>query len=216
MKSLAIYGHNSHGKGNFLKSYELFLKLISTSFTQTKQSIPIEPFLLNTANHQKPSSFEISFLIRETKYRYGFEVTAKNVVSEWLFYSEAGVKENFLFVRNAQDFQISKTWNKELNIKHEIHSVPFAKPTILFLSVLISQDNPKISPIGRWLQQNIILSNLDNDNILSTATEIFSNLEYRDLILRFIENADLGFTTIFDKIVANIQKNNKYEKGFLV
>src|SRR5665647_1399446 len=48
LKSIAVYGHNSHGKSNLLKTYEFFLSFINTSFNQPKQFIPVEQFVLNT------------------------------------------------------------------------------------------------------------------------------------------------------------------------
>jgi uncharacterized protein len=216
LKSLAVYGHNSHGKSNFLKAYEFFLSFINTSFNQPKQFIPIEQFALNTSMQNKPSSFEIIFYIADTKYRYGFEVTPNKIVAEWLFYAPFGKKENYLFNRFEQDFQLSKVWNKEANNKIELQSVPFAKPNVLLLSVLIAQDVIKIKEISEKLNASIIVRDLNNtNNLLAMATEIFSQDKYQADILGFIEDADLGFTTIFDKIEKKLQEQNEFDRGFL-
>lgn len=216
LKSLAVYGHNSHGKSNFLKAYEFFLSFINTSFNQPKQFIPIEQFVLNTSMQNKPSFFEIIFFIADTKYRYGFEVTTNKIVAEWLFYAPFGKKENYLFNRFEQDFQLSKVWNKEANNKIELQSVPFAKPNVLLLSVLIAQDVVKIKEISEKLNASIIVRDLNNtNNLLAMATEIFSQDKYKADILAFIEDADLGFTTIFDKIEKKLQEQNEFDRGFL-
>ncbi len=216
LKSLAVYGHNSHGKSNFLKVYEFFLSFINTSFNQPKQFIPIEQFVLNTSMQNKPSFFEIIFFIADTKYRYGFEVTTNKIVAEWLFYAPFGKKENYLFNRFEQDFQLSKVWNKEANNKIELQSVPFAKPNVLLLSVLIAQDVVKIKEISEKLNASIIVRDLNNtNNLLAMATEIFSQDKYQADILAFIEDADLGFTTIFDKIEKKLQEQNEFDRGFL-
>src|SRR5438477_771001 len=72
LKSIAIYGHNSHGKSNLIKSYQFFRHTIFTSFTfgKTEGFIDVDYFKLNTSNKKRPSFFGIVFLIRETKYRY--------------------------------------------------------------------------------------------------------------------------------------------------
>jgi AAA15 family ATPase/GTPase len=216
LKSLAVYGHNSHGKSNFLKAYEFFLSFINTSFNQPKRFIPIEQFVLNTSMQNKPSFFEIIFFIADTKYRYGFEVTTNKIVAEWLFYAPFGKKENYLFNRFEQDFQLSKVWNKEANNKIELQSVPFAKPNVLLLSVLIAQDVVKIKEISEKLNASIIVRDLNNtNNLLAMATEIFSQDKYQADILAFIEDADLGFTTIFDKIEKKLQEQNEFDRGFL-
>jgi len=208
LKSVAIYGYNSHGKTNFIRAYAFFRNIILTSFALGKvdSEIDVEPFLLNTSNLDKPSFFELTFLIKETKYRYGFEITNKKVVSEWFYYAEAGVRENKLFYRYEQEFRdISKLWNKESGSRIEQAKV-FTKPHNLFLSVLLTQDNiPRVEEIASWLKGNIILTNYYSSD-LNGADKIYSKLEYRETIRKFIENADLGFTNIFDKISTTINK----------
>ena len=48
LKSIAIYGHNSHGKSNVIKAIQLFKDVLKTSFTQPN-TVLVEPFLLNTS-----------------------------------------------------------------------------------------------------------------------------------------------------------------------
>lgn len=216
LKALAVYGHNSHGKSNILRAYEFFISFINTSFNQPKQFIPIEQFVLNTSMQNKPSFFEIIFYIADIKYRYGLEVTSNKIVAEWLFYAPFGKKENYLFNRFEQDFQLSKIWNKEANNKIELQAVPFAKTNVLLLSVLIAQDVIKIKEISEKLNASLIVRDLnDTNNLLAMATEIFSKDKYQADILKFIEDADLGFTTIFDKIEKKLQEQNEFDRGFL-
>lgn len=214
LKSLAVYGHNSFGKSNLLKTYQFFISFINDSFTQARPKIPIEQFLLNTEMHEKASRFEIIFYIKETKYRYGFEITPDKIVSEWLYYAQFGKRENYLFERVEQEFVISKIWNKEANNKIDLQSIPFAKPNVLLLSILIAQDVVRVREIGEKLNSNIIIRDLNN-KLLAKATEIFSNVEYRSDILKFIESADLGFITIFDKIEKRINEQDSFGRDFL-
>src|ERR1700734_3227583 len=67
LKSVAIYGHNSHGKTNFIKSFQFLHNFIFTSFSagQIKNDIAIEPFRLNSSMKDKPSFFELIFLVKE-------------------------------------------------------------------------------------------------------------------------------------------------------
>jgi AAA15 family ATPase/GTPase len=218
LKSIAIYGHNSHGKSNFLKAYQFFQTFIFNSFylSKTTSEIEILPFQLSTATLSKPSLFEITFLVGDTKYRYGFEVNSEKIFSEWLFYTQSKIRENNLFIRNGQEFQVSKSWNKEAQGKIDSQSIPFAKPSVLLLSVLLSQDEiPRIAPITSWLKNNIVIVNANDNQLLSIATKIYSDQVYKPIILKFIEKADLGFNTIFDKIDKTAKKSGKYDEGFL-
>src|SRR5580692_8769864 len=59
LKSIAIYGHNSYGKTNFLNAFNFLKQFVFKSFTigQTQNKIEIEPFRLNTSMANKPSFF---------------------------------------------------------------------------------------------------------------------------------------------------------------
>jgi len=216
LKSIAIYGHNSYGKTNFIKGFQFFQSFIFNSFSsgQINTSIETQPFLLNPEMVKKPSFFEITFLIKEIKYRYRFTLTANEIIEEELHYAEAKIRENYLFERRGQDFKISKNWNKEADNKIN-QATSFTKPHILFLSVLFSQENiPRIKSISNWLGSNLVIP----DNYLKElmkARAIYSDLTYKNLISKFIKNADLGFYTIFDKVESLSNSNLQLEKGLL-
>jgi len=216
LKSVAIYGHNSYGKSNFIKSFQFFQKLIFNSFStgQIKNTIDIQPFLLNTEMLNKPSFFELIFLIKETKYRYTFTLNSKEIIEEELHYSELKVRENYLFKRKGKDIITSKIWNKESDNKLN-QAIYFTKSHILFLSVLLSQENiPRVQSISNWLGANLVIPD-DYLKELKKARAIYSDPIYKGLILKFIKNADLGFTTIFDKVENLSNSKLTLEKGLL-
>src|SRR5690606_21215960 len=123
----------------------------------------------------QPSFFETEFYLREKKYRYGSKVNSERVVEEWLYYSEAKVRENYLFVRAEQDFKLSKIWSKESGGKVD-QSFFVTKPTSSLLSVLISQGTaPKVSEIAKWFRGNIIISDITNEGYLKKALVILSH-----------------------------------------
>lgn len=216
LKSVAIYGHNSFGKSNFIKAFKHFQNLIFTSFSKGQQTNSIDtiPFRLDTSMANLPTTFEILFLIKETKYRYRISFTSKEILEEELHYAELKVRENYLFKRKFQDFVISKTWNKESESKIN-SAVLFTKPHILFLSVLLSQEKiPRIYSISNWFLSNLIVPD-DYLNELTKARTIYSDPIYKTLILKLIDKADLGFTTIFDKLENLSNSKMQLEKGLL-
>lgn len=212
LKSLAIYGHNSHGKSNLIKALLFFREYVKTSFSQPNL-YKVEPFLLNTFTENEPSFFEILFYINDVKYRYGFEIKSNKIISEGLYYAALGVRENHLFQRVEQEFSISKTWNKENGNKLEVQAIPFTKENVLLLSVLKAQDLPLIKQITEKITEIIIVNEI-NAEVIEKAVNIFIQPIYQQLILSFIKNADLGFSTIFDKIETKI-KTSKFEKDIL-
>lgn len=217
LKSVCVYGHNSHGKTNILKAFEFFISFIKSSFTQPSLSIPIDQFSLNTENDNEASFFEIKFVLNNTKYKYGFEIKPSGILSEWLYYSDFGKKENHLFHRIDQEFRINKVWAKESKFNIEIQSIPFVnKKTVLLFSVLAAQEVIRIKDLSEFIESIILLKDLNNsDNLLSRATLIYANSEYNIEVQKFLKGADFGFNTIFDKIERKISEGSQYNIGFL-
>jgi len=217
LKSMSIYGHNSHGKSNFLKAFQFFQSFIFSSFSLsvTEEPIPVENFRLNTATLDKPSFFEVVFYLKKVKYRYGFEVTTEKVVSEWLYYAEAKIRENNLFERLEQEIRVSKSWNKESENKID-SSVLFAKPKILLLSVLVSQENiPRVDEIANWLRGNIIITNINDEIHLKRTLLVLAQPIYQPTVTKFLHRADLGFSSIIDKIDSLTKKRLVVDKELL-
>ena len=216
LKSVAIYGHNSHGKSNLLKAFKYLQESIFSSFTrgQFADDIAIEPFRLNTSMLSEPSTFELCIIVNAIKFRYKVALTRTAIVQEGLYYSQPKIRENYLFERAGQEIRVSRQWNKDNDGKVEA-VLPFAKPTILFLSVLLSQQSVTyIQEIGGWLRNNQIISDI-NFRELHAARTIYSNPDYRSLILKFIEAGDLGFTSIFDKLDKIYHAKPSFEMEFL-
>jgi AAA15 family ATPase/GTPase len=217
LKSIGVYGHNSHGKSNFIKSYAFFQDFIFNSFAfgKSEETIQIDNFRLNTATQNEPSEFEIIFFLRNTKYRYGFSITTERVVSEWLYYSEFKIRENYLFHREGQEIKISNVWNKENGNKID-QLFAFTKKHQLLLSVLLFQDSIlRIDEIGKWFKSNIIISDINDEEHLKKAIIFLSQPDYRSIINKFISKADLGFTTIDEKIDSISKNKLSLEKHFL-
>ncbi len=111
LKSAAIYGANASGKSNLAKALN-FMKWFMINSSREGQStddIKVEPFRLSVETENKPSFFEIVFLLDGIKYRYGFEVTRKKIVSEWLFYVP-NIEESVLFDREEDKINSSEEY----------------------------------------------------------------------------------------------------------
>jgi AAA15 family ATPase/GTPase len=217
LKSVGLFGHNSHGKSNFIKAYQFFQNFIFTSFSfgKSEEDIKIENFRLNEDSNLHPTEFEVIFLIKKTKYKYGFALTSQRIVSEWLYYSEVKVRENHLFHREAQEIKISRNWNKETNNKID-KAFDFTKKHQLLLSVLLFQDSiSRIDEIGKWFKSNIIITDITLEDHFQKALLFLSEPKYRQNINKFIEKADLGFTTIEEKIDSLTRNKLLSEKHFL-
>src|SRR5579871_2397984 len=98
---IALYGNNASGKSNLLLSMSLLDRLIHLSArSSSTTALPYEPFLLREGWLDKPTRFEITFIHKNSRYRYGVEFIADKVLREWL-YRKSQSREVALFNREG-------------------------------------------------------------------------------------------------------------------
>ena len=191
LKSAAIYGANASGKSNLAKAlgFMRWFMINSSKETQSTEKIGVEPFTLSTTTDTQPTFFEIVFLMDDRKYRYGFEATADQIVSEWLFYVPKS-RETRLFERKFNDFTISRTYKAD-GVQQR------TRQNALFLSVS-AQFNVEIAEsILSYLTHNInIISGLHDETYLSYTIRCLKDSQSRHEILQLLEKLDLGFSDI--------------------
>ena len=196
LKSAAIYGANGSGKSNLILAMGFYRQFIlsSSNNNQADDEIKTISFLLNTETENKPSSFEMVFVIEKIRFRYGFEVTKKEVTSEWLFGfdTENSNKESSYFTRVNQDI---KVFNK--NFKEGKGLENKTRPNALFLST-VAQLNGEISnKIQNWLRTNInLISGLKDATTGFTIGRFQDQKEFRKKIINFFKIINLGIEDI--------------------
>lgn len=191
LKTAAIYGANASGKSNLIAAIN-FMKwfvLNSSKETQVSDAIDVEAFRLSTETEKEPSFFEIVFLLEDKTFRYGFEVNAREVVSEWLFQADDS-EEKMLFERDF-DIDISDDFPEGQGIREKTRS------NALFLSV-VAQFNGKISgKILLWFSKTLqLISGLQDRQYRKETLESFENDRHRHDIIEFIKKLDLGIADI--------------------
>ncbi|MDQ2098683.1 MAG: ATP-binding protein [Tychonema bourrellyi B0820] len=205
LKSAAIYGANSSGKSNLIAAIN-FMKwfvLNSSKETQVSEAIDVEAFRLSTETEKEPSFFEIVFLLEGKTFRYGFEVNAREVVSEWLSQADDS-EEKMLFERDF-DKCILGDFPEGQGISDKTRS------NALFLSV-VAQFNGKISgKILLWFSKTLqLISGLQDRQYRKETLESFENDRHRHDIIEFIKKLDLGIADIqITNQPAFIISNNK-------
>ena len=151
--------------------------------------LTFDPFRLDETSASQPTSYEIQFLIGDTKYRYGIEHDQKRVIAEWLYEKNLKEREFCLFERNGQDFHISSASFAEGVGKEE--STPENR---LFLSLVAQLNGKKAeSIIGffRGMYDFSRRSSKENDNF--TMRMFQEDREECSDILEFYRYLQLGF-----------------------
>ena len=212
-----MYGANSSGKSNVLKALKAMRDVLLNSVKlNPKDKLDAEPFCLDLTSAEEPTSFEIQFTLNGSKFRYGFDYTANEILAEWLYEKRMGEREFELFLRCGNEFKISKTRFAEGNGKQD------ATPSNRLFVSLVAQLNGKLSQsILDWFSSIEYISGMDGKEYADrTLRKIMYREQGDDEIMLLLHQTKLGFNgievcaslddkyTMDSKTVHNIFDNN--------
>ncbi len=187
LKSAVLYGANSSGKSNFIKAMSTMKRIVLTSVEKTSASkFEIIPFLLSTSTENKPTFFELVFLIGETRYRYGFEIDNSSIHGEWLFQLE-GENEIPLFIREENGIGVTDDFKEGHGLESK------TRENALFLSVVDQFNGENAAKIIGWFNDLGTISGLSHDNYRGLTFSLLDNKRSKERLLDFFKDLDLGF-----------------------
>lgn len=191
LKSAAIYGANASGKSNLARALKFmqWFMINSSRATQTTDKIKVEPFRLSLETENQPSFFEIVMIIDGKQYRYGFEVTSEQVISEWLFYVPKK-QETELFNRVKDKIMMKKNLKADGIDKRTRHNS-------LFLSVAAQFNVAIAEKILQGFDENVhIISGLNDGNLSAYTVECLLSDINRQAIVNLIKTLDFNISNI--------------------
>lgn len=188
----AIYGANASGKTNLIKAIH-FAKDLIVDGTQVGERIRVNPFKLSSEYKSAPTTIEFIIYLDEQLYTYGFSVTNKEVIEEWLFAQRPGAKERKLFERVSKNDQAIVKSGKSLEANDYSGKVlqMVARSTRvnqLYLHELIEKNHPGVRNLMNWFKK--------------TLTVIPAVSQYRQLTLRAVK--DIDFTEFVSRILKRV------------
>ena len=161
LKSAAVYGANGSGKTNFVRAIG-FMRDIVLGESPIRNCA----YKLDRTMKDEPSFFEIIFIKDNIRYRYGFEIDRKSVLSEWLFYVPT-TREASLFTREKQNITIGRSFREGRRLSDSI------KKDKLFLSLVVELNGESMAQsIIDWFKGMSVMSGLDSD--LRNTTKMLS------------------------------------------
>jgi AAA15 family ATPase/GTPase len=202
LTSAAVYGANASGKSNLITAIAFMKNFVlnSSRETQASESINVENFRLSTETSDKPSFFQVVFLMGEKKYRYGFEVDRGKVVTEWLFIAGSR-KEIRLFSRDEEGISLARKFKEGKGLQDK------TRPNALYISV-VSQFNGLISKnVLDWFRNLRIVSGLDDVGYRGFTLDRFEEESFRQDIIRLVKSLDLGIDDITSKKMEQSEVN---------
>lgn len=201
LSSVAIYGANASGKSNFLKAIRFMKEFIFTSARESHlgDRIKVKNFKLNTACDGQPSTFELTFIVKDTMYqneskdvvfRYGFQISEKRVHAEWLF-GRFTAQESKLFIRSGNNIEIGI---KFIEGKRVYKGIGKIRETSLFLSQIASikgENAPITHSIMNWFTKMQDISPMSDNNITHITADLMADQSKKERILKAFCNADI-------------------------
>jgi hypothetical protein len=189
LKSAAIYGANASGKTNLFKILTLVvLMLRSSNSVDINAKLPLIPFKLDKGSVNKPSEFEIKFILDETRYVYGFIADKDKIYDEYLYYYPNG-RETKIFDRtNINEYSYTQ---KDEKILREIEAKNAQNKFFLATATNWNFDKTKAA-------YNFLTNGIGTCNNL----EILKNMAYKmyetnpdylkDFAIDFLQKADFN------------------------
>lgn len=210
LKSVFLMGANAAGKSNFLKAFQVMKNMVLNSSNTQQSNSTITPFLLNSRTADKPSTFEVIFLIDQTGYRYGFVADKNKVELEWLFTIQKR-KEERIFTRTDNTIEIDRRFSSDISQKLRF-VIDMTRSDSLYLSVLSQFKIDFALKISSWFQNNMMFveNQLETDtgvNAISYTAGLLKNPQYKALIYDVLKKADLGFYSIEEELRDNLAKH---------
>lgn len=204
LKAAVIYGANASGKSNFLRALTFVGWFVRNSATKMTVGDPIEvtPFRLDTGSRKQPSWFEVTLVIDDVRYQYGFSATRQRVYDEWLTaYPERRAQRWFERRYDPQTQQVRWTFKGELK-KHGDLLRERTRDNGLALSRGAELNIGQLIPAFQAIAGHIWTCDLSNEDTVlrqigqKTAGMLERDPDLRDAVLRLLKDADTAIEDI--------------------
>jgi uncharacterized protein len=204
LKSLAIYGANASGKSNLILAIRSFINIVLSSVKNEFVLTPnIESFLLSDDTESKPSYFQIVFMLDNLIYRYGFEATKNEIVSEWLFSKnpEVSNKESYIFTRELKSVNINEKTLKGIRKFKSLlkDNIPiFRKNSLLITTLAAFNESLSKKFIEYFTDKLMVLSGLSSHPMIRQNIDdaIVKDTELRQQVLNMLRESDTNIMDI--------------------
>lgn len=191
LKSTVIYGANASGKSNVLNAFWFMVNYVLTSHNQqVHKAIERSPFKFDRETPTRPSSFEVIFTANGIRYVYGFSVTDKAVVEEYLYYYPNGRQALIFERKDTTDFRFTVDVEEQNTLKERTSA------NKLYLSVASNWSYSKVVPVLEWFASCQIITKHSVADAYGLEAEQLKDDDYRRVIASMLRIADFGIQSL--------------------
>lgn len=196
LRSAAIYGANASGKSNFLMALQAMKQTVLTSAAELQRGdkLPVMPFRLSAESRDTPTEFEVTFIVDQVRYQYGFTATRERINDEWLLAYPKGRAQQW-FTREWIAEKKEYEWNIGNNLLGEKQLwQKSTRDNALFLSTAVQLNSEQLQPVFDWFQNTLRLASVDGWR--SDFTASMCDSDHKSEIMNFLNAADLHIQDI--------------------
>lgn len=194
LKIAAINGQNASGKSNLIKALYFMQSRIIQRISNGSELVPYMYL-----DEEETSEFELSFVVDNIKFRYGFKLNKKEILNEWLYLSEKG-REKKYFERKGNKLELSNKESIDSNFINMAEKTLKEKKDSLALSILyftfgVTGLNEELKKVGNYFKINLVIipSDINEENgkrVLFTLLENMGGMFLFELIKKYIMAMD--------------------------
>ena len=111
-----IHGANASGKSSVIEALSFMINIIkNSSRIDVNQPLPTVPFLFSEKARSENSEYEISILLDDVEYRYGFSINKNSFDEEWLYkkkFSTTRATQKIIFEREKNHVFFGSSYEK--------------------------------------------------------------------------------------------------------
>jgi AAA15 family ATPase/GTPase len=198
----AIYGPNASGKSSLLDALKSMARAVTHSAVASKPNskVPYSPFRLDAENSERPTRYELEFLLRGVRYQYGYTNDDDSYQQEWLYAYPKGRRQT-LFER---DLEAVDSWyfNKYLGGPNRLIAESTRRNS-LYLSVAANLKHPRLTELYDFVETCIHFAGPSDmeERTRQTMKMIEQDPKMADKATALLRHADLG--------ICNIQVNHQ-------
>lgn len=207
LRSAVIYGANASGKSNLINSLQYMRGVVAESATivQPGQTYAVQPFRLDNVSPDEPTKFEVTFILDQVRYQYGFAMTPQRIVSEHLLVYKA-FKPQRWFERHFDAKAGKDVYEFGTGLKGPKHLWEGAtRPNALFLSMAAQLNSEALRPVFDWLVRGMVIFNEQEKLNQQVSIQMLKQADGRKRICNFLTAADIS--------IADIEVSTRQVKG---
>lgn len=198
LRSAVVYGANAGGKSNLVKALQYMRDVVLESATvlQPGQTYAVQPFRLDDRSVEQPTAFEVTFVLGNVRYQYGFAMTPQRIVSEYLLVYKA-FKPQRWFERRFDADRGKDVYEFGPGLKGAKTLWEGAtRPNALFLSMAVQLNSEALRPVFDWFATGLVIFNEQAPLGPHVSIQMLQQAEGRRRVCEFLGAADISIADI--------------------